>query len=223
MLHMIGAGAEKFCVTSRTFRELFAIGDRCRFMFDDGYSAIYPHLVSAKNEIYSRITIFPVAGKVGGANDWDTSGELAGKPLLSWDQLGELRIRGVRIGSHGLTHADLTKLNAKELERETKDSKNILEDRLGELVVGFAYPYGYFNDRVISAVKDAGYKWAVTTSDSIWEGRSNPYRMRRINISGRDPDWLIRAKLNGLYDVKSVWELPKLLFEKMVIGITGNS
>ena len=128
----------------------------------------------------------------------------------------------MRFGSHSLTHVDLTKLGESELEREIKESKEILEEKLNETIEGFAYPYGFFNERVIRAVRNAGYRWAVTTSDSIWEGRGNPYRMRRINISGLNPDWLLRAKLNGLYDIKALWELPRLLWEKVVLSMKGK-
>jgi peptidoglycan/xylan/chitin deacetylase (PgdA/CDA1 family) len=160
--------------------------------------------------------------KITGVNDWDRSGELTGKPLLTWEQIGELRKLGVRFGSHSLTHTDLTKLDDAGLEREVKESKRILEEQLGQEVEGFAYPFGFFDERVISAVKAAGYKWAVTTSDSIWEGWGDPYRLRRVNISGLDPDWLLSAKLNGLYDIKAVCELPRLIREKVTLYFSSG-
>ncbi len=127
-------------------------------MFDDGYQSIYDVLVSAKPEICNRVYIFCVAGKIGGVNDWDAEGELSGKLLLNWNQILELQSLGIRFSSHGLTHADLTKLGDRELEKETRESKRILEERIGEPVEGFAYPFGYFNERVIKAVKAAGYE-----------------------------------------------------------------
>jgi peptidoglycan/xylan/chitin deacetylase (PgdA/CDA1 family) len=161
--------------------------------------------------------VFLVASKVGKVNDWDTSGELSGKPLLTWEQIGKLQSFGVRFGSHSLTHADLTKLDGVGLEREVKESKRILEEKIGQSVEGFAYPFGFFNKKVIEAVRQAKYKWAVTTSDSIWEGWGDPYRLRRIKVSGLDPEWLLRAKMNGLYDIKAVWELPRLIQEKATL------
>jgi peptidoglycan/xylan/chitin deacetylase (PgdA/CDA1 family) len=167
--------------------------------------------------------LFLVAGKIGATNDWDSSGELAGKPLLSWDQVEELNKLGVRFGSHGLTHADLTKLDHEELDREVRESKRILEQKFGQVVEGFAYPFGFFNEKVIGAVKAAGYRWAVTTSDSVWEGLGNPYRMRRINISALDPDWLLRVKINGFYDIKAVCELPRLIRQKVALYFSSGT
>ena len=222
MLHAVNSAPEKFSVTHETLNKLFAMGKKYRFMFDDGYQSIFDILTSAVPGICSRVHIFLVVGKIGGINDWDTSGELSGKPLLTWEQIGELRKLGVRLGSHSLTHTDLTKLDDAGLEREVKESKRILEEQLGQEVEGFAYPFGFFNKKVIEAVREAKYKWAVTTSDSIWEGWGNPYRLRRINISGLDPDWLLSAKINGLYDIKAVWELPRLIQEKVTLFFSAG-
>jgi peptidoglycan/xylan/chitin deacetylase (PgdA/CDA1 family) len=223
LLHIIGDKADKFCVTHEMAKAIFSKEKNYCFMFDDGYRSIYDVLISAGPGICNKTYIFCVAGRIGCANDWDRSGRLSGKRLLGWDESLELQTLGVKFGSHSLTHADLTNLDDEELEREVKESKRILEERLGQEVEGFAYPFGFFNERVITAVKAAGYKWAVTTSDSVWEGWGNPYRMRRINISGLDPAWLLRAKLNGLYDIKAFWELPKLVGEKIKLTPTRNS
>jgi hypothetical protein len=222
MLHAVNSVPEKFSMTHETLNKLFAMGKKYRFMFDDGYQSIFNVLASAVPEICRRVHIFLVVAKIGGVNDWDVSGELFRKRLLDWEQILELQSLGVRFGSHSLTHTDLTKLEVRELDREVKESKFILEEKIGQSVEGFAYPFGYFNGRVITAVKDAGYKWAVTTSDSIWEGFGNPYRMRRINVSGLDPDWLLRVKINGLYDIKAVWELPRLIREKVTLYFSSG-
>lgn len=219
MLHTINDRVSRYAVTPGKLRRI-AAGSRERFLtFDDGYENAFINGKRVFAESGCKIIFFLVSGKIGGVNEWDKSGELAGKPLLNWDQIKELQSLGISFGSHSLTHADLTKLGDGELERETKESKRILEEKLGCAIDGFAYPFGYFNERVISAVRNAGYKWAVTTSDSIWEGWGNPYRMRRINISGVDPDWLITAKVSGLYDIKAVWELPQLIWDKIALSL----
>jgi len=222
LLHMIGDKPDKFCVTHEMAKAIFSKEKKCCSMFDDGYQSIFDVLASVAPEICRRVHIFLVVAKIGGVNDWDISGELSGKCLLGWEQILELQSLGVKFGSHGLTHADLTKLGDVELEREVKESKGILEEKLGEEVEGFAYPFGFFNERVITAVKAAGYAWAVTTSDSVWEGLGNPYRMRRINISGLDPEWLLRAKINGFYDIKAVSDLPRLICEKIALYFSAG-
>jgi peptidoglycan/xylan/chitin deacetylase (PgdA/CDA1 family) len=217
LLHNIDTIRSRFSVTPEQMEFISKYIKAHRLTFDDGYTSIYKFLYSAGKQICHKTTVFLVAAKIGALNDWDKSGELAGQPLLNWDEILELQKSGVRVGSHGLTHRDLTKLDNKELDREVKESRRILEEKLGQIVEGFAYPFGYFNQKVIDAVKAAGYKWAVTTSDSIWEGRGNPYRIRRIKISGLDSKFIIWAKITGLYDIKSFWKLPHLVSEKMTL------
>lgn len=88
-------------------------------------------------------TVFAVAGRCGGTNDWP--GQLARVPrlpLLSAAELRDLAGAGFEIGSHGLTHAALDGLSADEAEREVVGSKRALEDALGRPVEVLAYPYG---------------------------------------------------------------------------------
>jgi peptidoglycan/xylan/chitin deacetylase (PgdA/CDA1 family) len=88
-------------------------------------------------------TLFAVAGRCGGTNDWP--GQLPSVPrlpLLSAAELRELGTAGFEIGSHGMTHAALDRLSAAEGEREVVESKRALEDAVGRAVDVLAYPYG---------------------------------------------------------------------------------
>jgi peptidoglycan/xylan/chitin deacetylase (PgdA/CDA1 family) len=222
MLHSTGGSEGRYTVSSLVITKIIE-KKRTILSFDDGYSDVFVYAQDIFKKLSGRVIIFLVAGKIGRVNDWDSSCELAGKPLLSWEQIGELRKSGVQFGSHSLTHADLRKLENEELNREIRESKRILEEKLDQPIDGFSYPFGFFNNRVITALRNGGYKWAVTTSDSVWEGLANPYRIRRITISGFDPEWLLRAKLNGLYDIKALWELPKLVADKIRLTLKENS
>ena len=212
MLHTIGCEKGRFTVSPNQIP--LVANPPNHLTFDDGYEAIYHFLLIMPEDFCRRVTIFLVTEKIGGANDWDKCGELSGLPLLDWDQLEKLKKLNVKFGSHSATHPDLRNLSGNELDREIKESKQMLESRLGIAVEAFCYPYGLFNDKTVCKVKEAGYKWACTTSDSIWEGRCNPYRKRRIEIKGTDSKWLVRLKLSPLYHAKALWELPVLLLEK---------
>lgn len=193
---------------------------RFRATFDDGYALVGDYLAKQGRKL-PRCLLFIVAGKVGGVNDWDNSGELAGHQLMSWDQIIELKAAGAAIGSHGLGHLDLTRLTDLELERELKESKRLIEEKINSPVQRLAYPFGYFNRRVIEAAKAAGYKEAYTTCDSVLQGCGNPFRKRRIEIKGTDTDLVMKLKLSDWYDAKVAWELPKLAGEKIVSLLGG--
>lgn len=140
--------------------------------FDDGYREIYTLGLPILEKYGFKPLIFLIAGYIGKENLWDY-----GKRFrhLNWKEILELKKLGYEFGSHTLTHPDLTKLTNRELIKEVKESKRILEDRLGRIDF-FSYPLGRYNRRVKEIVKDAGYKLAFgytsgSQSDSLSLGR----------------------------------------------------
>ncbi len=95
---------------------------------------------------------------------------------MTWDELG-----GVDVGSHGITHAHLTRLSDEELRRELVESKQQIEDELGRPCPELAYPYGEHDHRVRTAVRSAGYERAY----GLTTDRSDPYALRRVDLYRR--------------------------------------
>ena len=90
--------------------------------------------------------------------------DLQSPSMLSWDDLKYVSKHPlVDIGAHTDNHPLLNKTSLKEAWREIKDSKAILENRLGKQIKYFAYPYGGYNLAVRSVVRGAGIKYAFTT------------------------------------------------------------
>jgi len=67
------------------------------------------------------------------------------------------------IESHTVHHLDLRTLAPTRMQYELVQSRNSIEDELGQAPMAFAYPAGAYNQAVIAAVKAAGYRLAVTT------------------------------------------------------------
>jgi hypothetical protein len=56
----------------------------------------------------------------------------------------------------------------------------------------FAYPFGYFDDRVVAAVHDAGVTMAYTTQGGTTESSASPLTMPRIHVGrSEDPSGLV--------------------------------
>lgn len=201
LLHSLSEGPGPNCLSTRRFRFLREHNNNCVFTFDDGYADVYDTLQEAPPELLCRAIIFLVAGQIGRSNDWDCSGPLAGKPLLGWEQILDLHRRGVRFGSHGLTHAELTPLDDAALEREVAGSQDLLQEKLGEAITGFSYPYGSFDARVRAAVARR-YDWAVAARYT--RNRNDRYVMPRIAFAGNNGEWLFRLKASflWLYDLR---------------------
>ncbi len=84
-------------------------------------------------------------------------------PALPKAQMMVLRRMGMEIGSHTVSHPQLTKLDDQAARAELVDSKKELEDILGAPVTAFCYPYGKFNRRLSELVQESGYQLARTT------------------------------------------------------------
>jgi peptidoglycan/xylan/chitin deacetylase (PgdA/CDA1 family) len=108
--------------------------------FDDGpesiYSGGYP-LLASKGVV---ATVYVVTSWINGGS------------YLSWDELTRLQDAGWDIGSHSLTHKDLTKVDGQTLHFELSQSKAELQAR-GFPAKHFAVPYGACNWTVIAAVE----------------------------------------------------------------------
>ncbi len=77
------------------------------------------------------------------------------------------------------------------LEREISSSRAIMEENLGCKVDFFSYPWGDFDEIVVSFLKSVGYRGAVTLKEGLNMRGTDPYLMRRITAKGGD-EWLER-------------------------------
>jgi peptidoglycan/xylan/chitin deacetylase (PgdA/CDA1 family) len=103
---------------------------------------------------------------------------------MPWEELREVSARGVAVGSHTLSHAHLTGLSDRELNRELRGSREQIEDQLKRPCKLLAYPYGEYDSRVCAAARAAGYEAAFTLSPS--DRASDRYAVPRIGIWRRD-------------------------------------
>ena len=87
-----------------------------------------------------------------------TAPPLGRELYLTWDELYRLRDEGMEIGAHTVSHAWLNGLPEDEQRREVVECRRILEQRLGQPVEFFAYPYGYygasFTDKTVQLVRE---------------------------------------------------------------------
>jgi peptidoglycan/xylan/chitin deacetylase (PgdA/CDA1 family) len=85
------------------------------------------------------------------------------RPLMTREQLQALRHMRMEIGSHTMMHHELTKIAPDKARLELMQSKDCLEQLLGEPVTSLCYPKGKFNRKVRSLTAEAGYSLARTT------------------------------------------------------------
>jgi peptidoglycan/xylan/chitin deacetylase (PgdA/CDA1 family) len=136
--------------------------------FDDGYADFTRHALPVLRRYGFGATVFVIAGRLGGGNDWDPEGPR--KRLMDAREVRDLARSGIEIGSHGLRHVRLPAARD-VLAEEVGGSRRILEDVTGEPVGGFCYPYGDLDADAVARVRETGYDYGCAIWPSDYTSR----------------------------------------------------
>lgn len=170
--------------------------------FDDGYRDFYDNVFPVLQSRRLPATVFVVPEFIDGRVELDRyrgRGELSRS--LSWEMLDEMSGEGITIGSHSLTHRELTGLEREEAEREIAASREEIARRLGSPPEWFAYPRGKADRSLAALVRSAGYRGAVTVRPGSNRPGSDRCLLRRTEISGDDAREDFILKLRGGFDL----------------------
>jgi len=146
---------------------------------DDGYRSIYEFAYPLLKRYGYTATLFIYTDFV------EASGN-----ALSWNQLRKLKAAGFEIGSHSISHADLTKKLPHEndptywsrISKELINSKEIIDRELNQDTQIFAYPYGNYNQQILGLFSEAGYKLGLTIRNGGNSFFANPLTLKRSQI-----------------------------------------
>lgn len=97
----------------------------------------------------------------------------------------ELLRAGWELGSHTMTHPDLTTLSAEQLDKEVAGARTWLRREFHQPVNAFCYPAGKYDDTVVAAVEKAGYATATTIGPGL-AGPGDLLRLPRIRVDAED-------------------------------------
>ncbi len=151
---------------------------------DDGYADNYTVAYPILRRFHFPATVFLVSQRLGGVNDWDTAGQLAGRPLLTGDQAREMLEGGIAFGSHTRTHADVSALSPSQAREEIFGSRAELEQALHAPIRTFSYPHGRLDEISNALVAQAGYWGACNTQRGSNYPATSATALRRNNIRG---------------------------------------
>lgn len=125
---------------------------------DDGYASNILCLAPLLRELGVPWTVFVLVRTLGDTNGWDPGWVGPRERHLSADDVRALAAEGVTIGSHGMDHRDLTRLDDRSLEASLVESRERLQALSGRPVDAVAYPWGKVDARVARAAARAGYR-----------------------------------------------------------------
>jgi peptidoglycan/xylan/chitin deacetylase (PgdA/CDA1 family) len=140
--------------------------------FDDGYRDVLGKASPVIQQLGLHATEYVISGRLDGADP----------SFLTGPQLRVLEQRGIEIGSHTVTHANLPALDNGRALQELRTSRLTLERAVGHPVPWFAYPYGAYNARIAALVRSAGYQLAVTTQAGTCQTAGRTLELRRLEV-----------------------------------------
>lgn len=123
--------------------------------FDDGDITVYNEAFPVMRELGFKGINFLVVNYIGQPG------------YMNKEQIQELVSAGWEVGSHSMTHTDLTK--TENATWEMRQSRIVLEALFGVPVTAFAFPFGSSNDHLLTrvlTVYDAGIGLGVSVTQS---------------------------------------------------------
>jgi peptidoglycan/xylan/chitin deacetylase (PgdA/CDA1 family) len=149
--------------------------------FDDGYRDFLENAVPVLLRYCLPATLFVIPGKAGDKAEWHSYSR--GRPLLTLEEIQQVKSLGISLGSHTMTHPDLTSLDEARLEYELREPLRWLAE-WGETFLAFAYPGGRFTRRERDTVAQAGYACAVKSGSLLGnEPKTDPFQLRREKVT----------------------------------------
>ncbi|MPN08908.1 Poly-beta-1,6-N-acetyl-D-glucosamine N-deacetylase [bioreactor metagenome] len=100
---------------------------------------------------------------------------------ITSDQVGELVKAGWEIGSHSMSHLDLTQ-NEDNLSYEIRESRTRLNEKFGLEVKSFAYPFGMIDEKVVNFTANSGYQAAVGLGNTYQQGLFDLFYLVRMEV-----------------------------------------
>lgn len=165
---------------------------RAALSFDDGLEDNASVLLPLLREYALPATVFVATGLMGRENP-----DLPGTRMLTEDEVVAVAAAGVEIGAHTVSHVNLETVPPDVCREEVAASRAVLRSLTGGPVDTFAYPFGGSGPVATAAVRDAGFRAAVTCDA---RGGWAPLAIGRAMITGIDGLGAFLAKLGGVYD-----------------------
>lgn len=166
--------------------------------FDDGYSDFVSAVLPVLHAHGFSSTLYVPTGYIGSTAGFLRNCGEEHRRLLSWRELRDLATGGVEVGSHSHTHPQLDRVPPAVVRDEIHRSKCLLEDKLGQEVAGFCYPFGYWNRAVRSAVAAAGFRYGCEVGELVTVPGDDILTLPRMTVNaGIGVDGLARLLQSG--------------------------
>lgn len=120
---------------------------------------------------------------------------------LSWQQLKELKAKGIEIGSHSHEHKYFVNVPEDKrvdvFEEDLLKAESLFEEHLGFIPKTYVYPYGEFSSGMVEVLRKHDYQIAFAQNSGVMSNRSHPLAVPRFPVAGNHVEMeQFRSKVN---------------------------
>lgn len=186
---------------------------RVAITFDDALATFAENAVPVLLKHKVPATVFVVTDCLGTKPEFGESYYSADERIMSVEQLRALPAL-ISVGSHTLTHPNLTELAAADAAREIGESRQRLASLLDRDVRWFCFPYGACNASTTEQCRAAGYERVFTTEPKPFTPGSGEFAVGRFEADPWDWPLEFRMKIAGAYR----WEPWARAWKRRLLG-----
>jgi peptidoglycan/xylan/chitin deacetylase (PgdA/CDA1 family) len=147
---------------------------------DDGFSSFIEKGMPLLEKYNMKATLFVNTESVG----WSD--------YLSWQQLKDLKAKGIQIGSHSHQHKYFLNVpdagRANIFEDDLLKAEVLFEEHLGIVPKIYVYPYGEFSADMVEVLKKHDYQIAFAQNSGVMSNGSHPFAVPRFPVAGKYVD-----------------------------------
>lgn len=103
--------------------------------------------------------------------------------FLDWEKIKTMSDSGlIDFEPHTKSHPHLTKIDLTEREKEIRESKALIENKLNQDCLFFSFPFGDFDEETIKILNKSGFLASVTVKRGVVSHRANPFFWPRNSV-----------------------------------------
>jgi len=118
--------------------------------------------------------------------------------VLEWECIEKSASDLVGFESHTVDHYRLANLEYSEVIEQLKNSRDEIKAKIGKTSEFICYPVGSYDDDVIRASKECGYKAGVTTKPGLNEAGCDLFTLKRMPFPGGGSEIANLIYLSGM-------------------------
>lgn len=175
--------------------------------FDDGLDNVRQNALPVLRELRLPATVFVVPGNLGRTPQWSIEEDHPDRHeiLSTAEQLREYPADLIEIGSHTMSHPNLTTLSRRRLTDELTNSKDELERILGREIISLSVPFGSYDNETLETARSAGYSILATCDADCLAPDSPRFVVGRFKVEPDDWKLEYRLKARGHYQWRRSW------------------